>query len=167
MTDLIDIKKTRKKACVRFYLHLICISLLTIGVILGSIFSLIYSTLDYQLNLILNIVIDCLFASFIIFYFFSIFPVVNHYYRLFRRINQVAYEHRRNLEYVEERESKTINNVIYRTLNFSYKEGENTYQENLYVLDNDIALKEGAHYSIFTYHNIIIKLEEKANAVTQ
>ena len=164
MIDLIDVNSLKKKTSVRFYLHISTIILLTIGVILGSIFLLIKSSLDYQLNLILNIVIDSLFICFLIFYFFTIFPVVRHYYKLFKGMNQVAYEHRRDLIYVEERESKTINNVKFRTLNFSYKEGENTYQENLYVLDNDFEFISGKHYSIYTYQNIIIKLEEKKDA---
>ena len=164
MIELIDVDKLQRKAKIRFYIHLILVSLLAIGVILGSVLSLIYSPLDYNLNLILNIVIDSLFACFLVFYFFTIFPVVSHYYKLFKGINRVAYEHRRNLEYIEEKEPKTINNVNFRTLNFSYKEGENSYQENLYVLDSDIVLETGTHYSIYTYHNIIIKLEEIKDA---
>lgn len=167
MIELIDVEKYRKKAATRFILHLFVICFLTVGVILGSVFSLIYSSLDYQLNLILNIVGDSLFGCFLVFYFFTIFPVVSHYYKIFKKINTVAYEHRRNVTYVEERAVKTMSNVKFRTLNFSYKEGENIYLENLYVLDNDIALKAGAHYSIYSYHNIIIKLEELDHATAQ
>ena len=164
MIELINVKTVKKKAVLRFYLHIIVISLLTIGVILGSVFSLIYSSLDYNLNVILNIVVDSVFVCFLIFYFFIIFPVVNHYYKLFRRIDQVAYEHRRQLVYLEEKENRIINNVKFRTLVFSYKEGENTYQENLYILDNDFVLKEGAKYSLYTYQNVIIRLEDYGNA---
>ena len=164
MIELINVKTVKKKAVLRFYLHIIVISLLTIGVILGSVFSLIYSSLDYNLNVILNLVVDSVFVCFLIFYFFTIFPVVNHYYKLFRRIDQVAYEHRRQLVYLEEKENRIINNVKFRTLVFSYKEGENTYQENLYILDNDFVLKEGTKYSLYTYQNVIIRLEDYGNA---
>ena len=164
MIELIDVKKTKKKAITRLVLHIVVISILTISVLLGSIFSLVYSTLDYNLNLIVNITVDSLFVCFLVFYFFNMFPVVMHYYKLFKGINQIAYEHRRHLEYLEEKEIKTINNVEFRTLNFSYKEGENTYQENLYILDNDIELKVGCSYSIYTYQNVVIKLEEIGNA---
>ena len=164
MTDLIDVKAIKRKSTIRFIIHLIVISLLTLIVISGSVISLIYSSLEYQLNLIINIIVDSGFTCLLIFYFFNIFPIVNCYYRLFKKINHVAYEHRRNLEFIEERNNKTIDNVKFRTLNFSYKEGENTYQENLYVLDNGYEFKKGEHYSLFTYHNIIIKLEEKSHA---
>ena len=80
-------------------------------------------------------------------------------------MNQVAFEHRRKLLYVEEKDNKTTNNVRFRTLNFTYKEGENEYQENLYILDNnDINLEVGKYYSIFTYQNIIVNFEEVKNA---
>ena len=164
MITLIDVEAYKKKSVVRFVTHLIVISLLVVGVILGSIFSLIYSSLDYKLNLILNIVIDSLFFIAVAFYFFTIFPVVSHYHKMFKRVNKAAYEHRRNVEYLEEKDKKINSNVSFRTLLFAYKEGENTYQENLYVLDNDIVLKAGAHYSVYTYHNIIIQLEEIKDA---
>ena len=167
MVQIIDAEKIKRKAIVRFIVHLIVVSLLAIGVVLGSVFSLIYSSLDYQLNLILNIVIDSLFFSFLVFYFFTIFPVVSYYFRTFRRINKTSYEHRRNVEYLEERDPKGISNVSFRTLLFSYKEGENTYKENLYVLDSDVAFKEGVHYSMYTYHNIIVSFEEIKDATVK
>ena len=167
MIELIDVEKYKKKTAIRFYLHLIGVSLLTIGVIVASVLLLIFSSLDYNLNLILNIVIDSLLAVFLVFYFLTIFPVVSHYHSVFKRANSFSFEHRRNVEYVEEKPVKTVNNVNFRTLNFSYKEGENYYQENLYVLDNDIQLKIGAHYSIYTYQNIIIKLEEIKDATAK
>ena len=164
MIELIDVENGKRKSAVRFVIHLIVVLLLIVGTATGSVLSLIYSTLDYQLNLVLNIVIDSLVVCFLIFYFFSIFPIVHHYYKIFKGMNPVAYDHRRDLTYVEEREIKTINNVKFRTFNFSYKEGEGTYQENLFVLDSDIELKAGAHYSVYAYQNIIVKLEEIKNA---
>lgn len=164
MIDLIDVKNYKKSSAVRYYIHLIVVVFFIIGTITGSVLSLVFSTLDYQLNLILNIVIDSIIVAGLIFYFFSVFPIVHHYYKLFKGMNKVAYEHRRDLIYVEERETKTINNVKFRTLNFSYKEGEGTYQENLFVLDNDIQLNSGIHYSIYTYQNVIVSLEEIKNA---
>ena len=167
MTVVIDVDKYKKKSKIRFIVHLICLSLLIAGVVIGSVFSLIKSPLDYRLNLILNIDIDSLFICFLIFYFFNVFPVVVHYYKIFKNANHVAYEHRRHLRYEEERNIKTINNIRFRTLNFSYKEGEGTYQDNLYVLDNDIQLIVGKEYSIYTYRNIIVKLEEIKHAAVQ
>ena len=130
---------------------------------IGKITS-IYSSLDYEVNLVINIVLDSLYFCFLVFYFFSIFPIVKHYYKVFGKMNQTAYEHRRRLQFVEEKDHRTTDNVRFRTLNFTYKEGENVYQENLYVLDNDINLEKDKYYSLFTYQNIIISLEEVSNA---
>ena len=118
MTVVIDVDKYKKKTKIRFIIHLICLSLLIAGVVIGSVFSLIKSPLDYRLNLILS----------------------------------------------KEKNIKTISNIRFRTLSFSYKEGEGTYLDNLYVLDSDIELKKGQKYSLYTYRNIIIKLEEINNA---
>ena len=80
-------------------------------------------------------------------------------------MNQVAFEHRRRLKYETEREVRVIDNVNFRSLNFTYKEGENDYNETLYVLDNnDIEFIKDKYYSLFTYQNIIISFEEANNA---
>ena len=164
MTALIDTKQLRKKSRVRFFLHLFGVIILTLGVITGSLLLLLLSNLDYIPNLVITIVLDAVYFSFLVFYFFTIFPVVKHYYKVFGKMNQVSYEHRRRLEFVEERDPRINSNVFFRTLNFTYKEGENDYQENLYVLDNNIELVKGKYYSLFTYQNIIISLEEVSNA---
>ena len=80
-------------------------------------------------------------------------------------MNQIAFEHRRRLKYKIEREARVIDNVSFRSLNFTYKEGENDYIETLYVLDNNnIEFTKDKYYSLFTYQNIIISFEEANNA---
>lgn len=79
-------------------------------------------------------------------------------------MNQIAFEHRRRLKYEEEKDNRINENVRYRTLNFTYKEGENIYNENLYVLDNDVEFIKDKYYSLFTYQNIIISYEEAKDA---
>ena len=165
MTSIIDVKEIRRKSRVRFFLHVFGITLLTLGVIAGSLCLLLLSNLDYIPNLIINIVLDSLYFSFLVFYFFSIFPIVKRYYKVFGKMNQVAFEHRRRLKYETEREVRVIDNVNFRSLNFTYKEGENDYNETLYVLDNnDIEFIKDKYYSLFTYQNIIISFEEANNA---
>lgn len=164
MTNLIDVKKMKKQAKTRFFLHVFGITLLTLMVIAGSICLLLFSSLDYEVNLIVNIVMDSLYFCFLVFYFFSIFPIVKHYYKVFGKMNQTAYEHRRRLQFLQEKENRVTDNVRFRTFNFTYKEGENDYQENLYVLDNDISFTKDKYYSLFTYQNIIISFEEVKDA---
>ena len=164
MTSLIDTKQLRKKSRVRFFLHLFGIILLTLMVITGSLLLLLLSNLDYIPNLIITIVLDAVYFSFLVFYFFTIFPVVKHYYKVFGKMNQIAFEHRRRLKYEAEKDNRINENVRYRTLNFTYKEGENIYNENLYVLDNDVEFIKDKYYSLFTYQNIIISYEEAKDA---
>lgn len=164
MTALIDVKEIKKKSRVRFFLHIFGIIFLTLGVIAGSLLLLLLSNLDYIPNLILTIVLDATYFSFLVFYFFSIFPIVKHYYKVFGKMNQVAFEHRRRLKYVEEKENRINENVRYRTLCFIYKEGENNYNENLYVLDNNAKFIKDKYYSLFTYQNIILSYEEAKDA---
>ena len=164
MTALIDVKEIKKKSRVRFFLHIFGIIFLTLGVIAGSLLLLLLSNLDYIPNLILTIVLDATYFSLLVFYFFSIFPIVKHYYKVFGKMNQVAFEHRRRLKYVEEKENRINENVRYRTLCFIYKEGENNYNENLYVLDNNVKFIKDKYYSLFTYQNIILSYEEAKDA---
>lgn len=167
MVTLIDIEKGKRSSKRRFILHIVFVSILSILVIGGSVASLLLSRLDYDLNLILNIVVDALYIIFIIFYFINVFPVVYHYYNLFRNMNNVSLEKRRHLVYLKEIDNRTFNNVNYRVLQFSYREGENDYIDNLYVLDNDYQFVPNMAYRLATYQNIIIRSEEINNAATK
>ena len=65
---------------------------------------------------------------------------------------------------VNPKEIKTLYNVDFRVLLFSYREGETIYEEHLYVLDSDVKFDTSKSYKIDTYQNIIVRYEEIANA---
>ena len=168
MTRIIDIDSGKKKANIRFILHIVFVSFITAAIITGSLLSLFYSKLEYLPNLIINIVIDILLIIFLLFYFFNIFPVVNYYHRLYKGMNVISLDHRRNMNYLgETEEKKTLNNVDLRVLSFSYIEGETEYQEYLYVLDSDVRFDVSTSYKLDTYHNIIVGYEEISHATVQ
>ena len=160
MNRLLDIKLENKRSTRRYVSHIVLISLLSILVIVGSLLSILTSPLDYYLNLVINIVVDCLYLVFMVFYFLNIFPMVRRYHKIYKGMNGVSLENRRNMTFVEQREDKTMDNIVFQVMNFSYKEGENTYQENLYLLDTKASFKEGESYSLETYQNIIIGVKE-------
>jgi len=162
--ELLDIKKNKKRSKRRYVLHITLISLLSILVIAGSVLSLIFSSLDYQINLLANIIIDSLYVVFMVFYFLNIFPIVKRYYRLYKGMSGVSIEHRRKMTFVEQRENKVMDNIIFKVMNFSYQEGENTYQESLYILDNEIPFESGKSYALDVYQNIIVSTKEINNA---
>ena len=164
MKNVLDINKGKRKAKTRFILHIIFVVLLTAGVITGSILSLLFSSLDYIPNLVINIVLDALLVIFLIFYFLNIFPVVNYYRRFYKGMSNLTMEHRRKMLYVGEKGIRTLNNVNFKVLLFSYKEGENEYEEHLYVLDSDVKFEEHAPYAIDTYQNVIVRYQEIGHA---
>ena len=159
MKVLIDIDEFKKKSKTRYVLHIVFVVCLLVLTITGAILSLVLSTLDYNVNLIINIVVSVIVALFLIFYFLNIFPIVKHYYSYYRKMNKVSLESRRRMVFYQEIDIKEIDNVKYRVLQFVYQEGENEYNENLYVLDNDEQFVVGEEYKINTYHNVIINYE--------
>ena len=164
MQNIIDVNKGKIQSTARFFIHLVVISLLIASVVAGSVLSLLYSTLDYVPNLVINIVVDIVFITLLVFYFFSIFPIVKYYYQLFKGMNDFNLERRRKMTFVEEKEEKVISNVKFRVLSFSYKEGESIYLENLYVLDSDVSFEIDKDYSLQTYQNIIVRYQEITHA---
>ncbi len=164
MNRLLDIKLANRRSKRRYVLHIVLISLLSVMVIAGSLLSILFSSLDYYPNLIINIVVDCLYLVFMVFYFLNIFPMVRRYYKIYKGMNGVSLENRRNMTFVEQREDKTMDNIVFKVMNFSYKEGESTYQENLYLLDTEASFKEGESYSLETYQNIIVGVKEITHA---
>ena len=164
MKNIIDIDGGRRKSKARYVIHLILVIVLTAGIIAGSLLLLFLSNLDYIPNLVINIVVDSLFAIFLVFYFINIFPVVSYYHRLYKGMSSFTIEHRRKMQFIEEKETKIINNVNFRVLTFSYKEGEKDFQEHLYVLDSKEAFEASKCYRLDTYQNIIVRYQEIANA---
>ena len=167
MKTIIDIEGGKRKSKARFIVHIILVLTLSVGIITGSVLLLLLSTLDYIPNLIINIVVDVLLVVFLVFYFLNIFPVVNYYYKLFKGMNGLSIEHRRKMLYLGEKENKIISNVNFRVLDFSYREGENEYEEHLYILDSDVSLEVNKSYTLDTYQNIIVRYQEIADATTK
>jgi len=160
MVNLIDIRTGKRNSKRRFILHIVFVSVLTVLVIGGSVTSLLLSKLDYSLNLTLNIVVDALYIIFMVFYFINVFPVVYRYYTFFKKINEISLEKRRHLVYLKEIDNRTIENVVHRVLQFSYREGENEYVENLYVLDSKYQFVTNKAYRLVTFQNVIVRSEE-------
>ena len=159
MEKLIDFGDIKRRSIGRFIAHISLISLLSISIIVGSVLLLIYSNLDYFWNLFTDILLCSLLAIFLLFYFLNILPMDWHYFSYFRTINETAVEHRRRLVFLQEIESKDIDKIKHRVLQFVYQEGENKFVDNLYVLDSDISFTKGQSYKIDTYRNIIIRYE--------
>lgn len=159
MQELIDINAFIKKGKTRYLIHIVFICCLLVFTITGSILSLLFSNLDYLPNLLINIIVTVIVAIFSIFYFINIFPIVRHYYAFYKGMSVVNLEHRRSMKFYKEIEEKEINNVTYRVLQFVYYEGETEYNDNLYVLDNDVKFIEGRSYRLDTFHNVIIRYE--------
>lgn len=159
MTQLIDFPKLKKQSKRRFFLHIASLVLLIASVITGSIFLLIYSPLDYTWYMLANIFAYALLITFLIFYFINIFPIVLHYYRFYKGYNGTNVDNRRRMVFVEEVKNKTFNNVVYHVLRFSFREGEEEFLEDLFMLDDYMELKKDQPYRLTTYHNVIVKVE--------
>ena len=152
MNRLLDIKLANRRSKRRYVIHIVLISLLSVMVIAGSLLSILFSSLDYYPNLIINIVVDCLYLVFMVFYFLNIFPMVRRYYKIYKGMNGVNLENRRNMTFVEQREDKTMDYIVFKVMNFSY------------LLDTEASFKEGESYSLETYQNIIVGVKEITHA---
>ena len=160
MVQLLDIKEFKKKAKTRFILNIIFVVLFLLIAIAGIVLLLLLSNIDYIINLISSITIGILAFVATIFYFLNIFPLVSHYYLFYKNMGELALERRLLLEFDSEAEMKTIGKVRYRNLLFIHKEGQKTYLENLYILDNqDVSFNKGTKIKALTYHNVIVRYE--------
>ena len=74
-------------------------------------------------------------------------------------MSTVSLEHRRRVVFSQEIESKDIDNVTYRVVQFTYMEGEKEYNENLFLLDTSIDFVKGQAYKVDSYHNVRVAFE--------
>ena len=156
---ILDIANYSKRSKQRFILHISLVSFLGAAIIAGSVLLLVFSKLDYTLNLILNILMGSILVIGLLFYFLNIFPLDKHYFSTFKNANTASLDHHRRMTFVQEIGTKDINKVTHRVMQFSYSEGENQYIDNLYVIDSKVSFKEGVNYKLDTYRNIIISFE--------
>ena len=162
---LIDIEDGKKKATRRYILNIIFVIFVSLIAIAGIVLFLILSPHRYMLFAVIDIIIAALTICFLIFYFVNVFPLIRYYYTFYKGMNNVSLERPRYLTFVKEKERKDIGKVSHRTLEFSYSEGNKTYKENIYILDNDeITFKEDDVYKITTYHNVLVRYEESNHA---
>lgn len=159
MESLINIDDFKKKTKKRFIINVVLISLLLIVSIGVSVTLLLISKVEYTWYMVISIILTVSGALFALFYFLNIFPIVRHYYFFYKNMNPVSLDNRRHMVYLKEIEGREIDNVKYRVVQFNYREGENTFTDNLYILDNDVKFMIGRAYKLNTYHNVIVNYE--------
>ena len=156
----VDIAKRKKEANRLYYGEaalLAGIALLLAGL---NALLLLLSPHTYILYLVFDIIGSLILVVAFLFVFINLFPLAKTYRAFYRDINKTAYERARKLIYLGEKERKDIGHVSHRVLSFRYVEGFVSFDEDIYVLDDDdLTFEKGDYVKLRTYKNVLMEGE--------
>lgn len=161
MTKIIDIENFKRQAKRRYVLHLVFLIFFIMLYLAGMLLSLLLSPFSYGMNLLINILVSVVFILLLIFYFLNIFPNVRHYHAYYKNMNNVSLEEEKNRIYLGEKGIKKMAELSYVSEEFSYREGEETYQETFYRFKGGNPFQVGKRYRLSLYHGVIVAYQEE------
>ena len=165
MIKVIDSLKEIKKAKKRYTFGIIFIALFITLLIAGAVLLLVLSPRNYIPMMIIDIVVTAIGLSVIIFFFINIFPVLRHYYKFYKALEDGTMKKKKIVVFDHEEQQKEKEGVMYRQLIFSYDEAGETYYDRVFVLDNDsLNFEKGQRIKIATFQNVLCEYEDMNDA---
>ena len=165
MIKAIDSFNEIKKAKRRYTFGIIFITLLITILVAGAVLLLILSPKNYVPMMIIDIIATAIGLSVIIFFFVNVFPVLRHYYKFYKAMENGTMKKKKIVVFDHEDEQKERDGVIYRQLIFSYVESGETYYDRIFVLDNDsLSFEKGQRVKISTFQNVLCEYEDIKDA---
>ena len=129
-------------------------------VLVADVLLILLAGEDYQINLIIAIIVSILFLWFAIYFFTNIYPDINNIYRYFKGYDsglkptdEVIF-----LEYSDE--LAYINGLYVYPLIVKYVSNLEGPDKIIYSFENNLNIKKGDKLSVTTYHRIILKMEK-------
>ena len=156
----VDVKQEYQKAKSNYLrLSLIFSSIFTC-VLVADVLLILLAGEDYQINLIIAIIVSILFLWFAIYFFTNIYPDINNFYRYFKGYDsglkptdEVIF-----LEYSDE--LAYINGLYVYPLIVKYVSNLEGTDKIIYSFENDLNVKKGDKLTVTTYQRIILKMEK-------
>ena len=129
-------------------------------VLVADVLLILLAGEDYQINLIIAIIVSILFLWFAIYFFTNIYPDINNIYRYFKGYDsglkptdEVIF-----LEYSDE--LAYINGLYVYPLIVKYVSNLEGTDKIIYSFENNLNIKKGDKLTVTTYQRIILKMEK-------
>ena len=156
----VDVNKEYQKAKSNYLRLSLIFSSIFACVLVADVLLILLAGEDYQINLIIAIIVSILFLWFAIYFFTNIYPDINNIYRYFKGYDsglkptdEVIF-----LEYSDE--LAYINGLYVYPLIVKYVSNLEGTDKIIYSFENNLNVKKGDKLTVTTYQRIILKMEK-------
>lgn len=156
----VDVKQEYQKAKSNYFRLSLIFSSIFACVLVADVLLILLAGEDYQINLIIAIIVSILFLWFAIYFFTNIYPDINNIYRYFKGYDsglkptdEVIF-----LEYSDE--LAYINGLYVYPLIVKYVSNLEGTDKIIYSFENNLNVKKGDKLTVTTYQRIVLKMEK-------
>ena len=156
----VDVKQEYQKAKSNYFRLSLIFSSIFACVLVADVLLILLAGEDYQINLIIAIIVSILFLWFAIYFFTNIYPDINNIYRYFKGydsglkpMDEVIF-----LEYSDE--ISYVNGLYVYPILVKYVSNLDGTDKIIYVFDNNLGFKKGDKITITSYQRIVLKMEK-------
>ena len=156
----VDVNKEYQKAKSNFLRYSLLFSLIFSLVLVTNVLLILFAGEDYQINLLITIIISILFLWFAIFFFTNIYQDINNRYRFFKGYDSGIKPTDEVIFLASSDELAYVNGLYVYPLMVKYVSNLEEIEKIIYSFSKEINYEQGDKLTITTYQRIILKMEK-------
>ena len=156
----VDVNKEYQKAKSNFLRYSLLFSLIFSLVLVTDVLLILFAGEDYQVNLLITIIISILFLWFAIFFFTNIYQDINNRYRFFKGYDSGIKPTDEVIFLASSDELAYVNGIYVYPLMVKYVSILEEVEKIIYSFNKEINYEQGDKLTITTYQRIILKMEK-------
>lgn len=160
MSYRVDVEREYQKAKSKLFISALIFSILLSLIIIFDALLIKFSDHEYIANLIIAIIVTCLFSCFAVFFFTNIYNEVSARYRYFRGYD-IGLKPTEEVEFIKlGDEQKYVNGLYVYPVSVSYIENFEKKEKIFYSLTHELDYQSGDKLTVTTYQRIILKADK-------
>ena len=156
----VDVNQEYQKAKSNFLRYSLLFSLIFSLVLVTDVLLILFAGEDYQVNLLITIIISILFLWFAIFFFTNIYQDINNRYRYFKGYDSGIKPTDEVIFLASSDELAYVNGLYVYPLMVKYVSNLEEVEKIIYSFSKEINYEQGDKLTITTYQRIILKMEK-------
>ena len=156
----VDVNQEYQKAKSNFLRYSLLFSLIFSLVLVTDVLLILFAGEDYQINLLITIIISILFLWFAIFFFTNIYQDINNRYRYFKGYDSGIKPTDEVIFLASSDELAYVNGLYVYPLMVKYVSNLEEVEKIIYSFSKEINYEQGDKLTITTYQRIILKMEK-------
>ena len=156
----VDVNQEYQKAKSKFLRYSLLFSLIFSLALVADVLLVLFAGEDYQINLLITIIISILFIWFAIFFFTNIYQDINNRYRYFKGYDSGLKPVDEVIFLSSNDELAYVNGLYVYPMKVKFVSNLEEVEKIIYSFNKDVNYERGDKLTITTYQRIILKMEK-------